>query len=249
MQSKKYLFYVGILLLLAFIFNNFDVFLYPYNLFKDILYYPVNAIKSDELSISNFLHDSIIEGLKEDVEDLLKLNNMNLSLSDFNYIKATVIERNREYWYNTLTINKGKSDGVDVDMAVIDVNGLIGRISKVGDNWAIVKLITTNDTKNKVSAVIKTNTEKIYGIISGYDSKDNLLNLIITDNSSSIKKGDKVETTGMGGIFPSNILIGSVFDIIKDDDEVTNIVRVIPSSNIEGEKYVVILQRKEISNN
>ena len=134
-------------------------------------------------------------------------------------------------------------------MAVIDANGLIGRISKTDNNWSVVKLITTSDTTNKVSALIRTSKGKIYGIINGYNSRDNLLNLIITDNPSDISKGDKVETTGMGGIFPSNILIGTVFDIIKDDDEVTNIVRVVPSGNVEGEKYVAVLQRKEISNN
>ena len=53
----------------------------------------------------------------------------------------------------------------------------------------------------------------------------------------------------MGGVFPSNILIGKVYDVIKDDDGITNIVRIVPISNIEGEKYVMVLQRKEISNN
>ena len=53
----------------------------------------------------------------------------------------------------------------------------------------------------------------------------------------------------MGGVFPSGILIGHVLDVIKKDDGVTNIVRVKPSSNIEGERYVSVLQRKKNTSN
>ena len=244
---KKHPFFAfGLLFLIAIILNNFNLLLYPFNKLKDLLYYPVKDISNLDINSSNDLMESIISGLKEDNENLLKVNNLKESLNNFNYIKATVISRNREYWFNNITINKGKNDGIVLDMAVIDVNGLIGRISSVTDNISTIKLITTNDTKNKISAVIRNNEEKVYGIINGYDSKNNLLNLIITDKND-IKENSKVETTGMGGIFPSNILIGKVYDVIKDEDGITNIVRVIPSADIEGERYVVVLQRKEIT--
>lgn len=248
MERKTPFFLIGLLLLLAFIFNNFDYLLYPYHLVKDFLYYPVNALKKDnELIISNNLKDSIITGLKEDIENLLKINNMTKSLNNFDYVNATIISRNREYWFNNLIINKGKNNGIDVDMAVIDMNGLIGRVSSVTNNTAVVKLITTNDINNKVSAEIINNKEKIYGIINGYDSKNNYLHMIITDDKE-IVKNSKVETTGMGGVFPSNILIGYATDVIKDSDGITNIVRIKPSSNIEGGRYVAVLKRYEISN-
>ena len=244
---KRYPFFTFCLLfLVAIILNNFNYLLYPYNKLKDLLYYPVKALKSEEIELSSNVKTSIIDGLKEDNESRLKLSKLKQSLNNFNYIYATVISRNREYWFNNITINKGTSDGINIDMAVIDTNGLIGRISNVTDNTSTIKLITTNDTKNKISAQIKNGEEKVYGIISGYDSTNNLLNLIINSNKS-ILKDSIVETTGMGGIFPSNILIGKVFDTVKDEDGVTNIVRVIPSANIEGERYVVILQRKEIT--
>ena len=214
---------------------------------KDIIVFPVHSVNGENI-LSDEMKDSIINNLKEDNEELKKLNNINLSISDFDFINGTVIERNREYWFNTLTINKGTTDGVDIDMAVIDSNGLIGRISMVTKNTSTIKLITTNDIKNKVSAVIHNNNEKIYGIINGYDSKNNLLNLIIDDNKNIIENS-KVETTGMGGVFPSGILIGKVVDTIKKDDLATNIIRIRPISNIEGENYVSVLQRKEISNN
>lgn len=246
MKKHPLLFFI-ILILLMIILNNYSFLLYPFNKLKDLFYYPVRALNDTDIVLNNDLSSSIIFGLKEDNEKLLSLNNLSSSLNNFNYIKATVISRNREYWFNNIMINKGTSDGINMDMAVIDSSGLIGRISNVTSRTSTIKLITTNDTKNKISAVIKNNGEDIYGIINGYDNSNNLLNLIISDNKNIIKNS-KVETTGMGGVFPSNILIGYVYDVIKDNDMVTNIVRIKPSANIEGERYVAVLQRKEIIN-
>ena len=215
---------------------------------KDYIFYPVEAInEEDRLLLSDFMKDSIISDLMEDNRKLQELSNINLSLSSFNYINATIIERNREYWFNSITLNKGSDDGIKLDMAVIDNNGLIGRINHVSNKFSTVKLITTNDTKNKISAVIEDGNSKIYGIISGYDKTNNTLEMIITDNVE-IKKDLLVKTTGMGGVFPSGILIGKVMDTIKKEDGVINIVRIIPASKIEEMRYATILQRKEISN-
>lgn len=247
MKSRSFFLLLLLLILVYFTIISPTNLLKPFYYFKDILFSPVKAINSD-ITLSYEFNESIINNLKEEINELQKLNNITLSLSDYDYVNATVISRNMEYWFNTLTINKGKSDGIDIDMAVIDSNGLIGRISMVTSNSATVKLITTNDTKNKVSAVINNNDNKIYGIINGYDSDNNLLSLIITENKK-IEENSKVFTTGMGGVFPSGILIGKVLDVIKKDDGITNIVRVIPTSNIEGEKYVRVLKHKEISSN
>ena len=246
-MKLKSLFLLIILLVISyFTFINPTNLLKPFYYIKDILFSPVHAISSN-INLSNELEESIINSLKDDLHELEKLNNINLSISDFEMINSTVISRNTMYWFNSLIINKGKSDGIELDMAVIDKSGLIGRISMVTNNTATVKLITTNDTKNKISAVIR-DKENIYGVINGYDSDNNLLSLIISDNRN-IEKDSVVETTGMGGVFPSGILIGKVYDVIKKNDGVTNIVRVIPSSNIEGERYVTVLSRKKISTN
>ena len=129
-------------------------------------------------------------------------------------------------------------------MAVVDSNGLIGRIVSVRNNTSDVKLLTTNDVTNKISVAIIESDKKIYGITSGYDNKHDLLKIIV-DKKIDISDHSKVLTTGMGGIYPSGILIGEVFDIMDDDNNAGTIVRVKLKSSIEGEKYVSILQRKD----
>ena len=246
MIKGRYFIYLVFCLLLFYLSITYPSKLfYPFYFLKEKLYYPVFAMENDnDFDTSNDFNKTVIDNLNNEILELKKLNNITLSLSTFNRINATIIERNREYWFNSITINKGSRDGISPDMAVIDANGLIGRVSNVSDNLSTVKLITTNDTKNKISAVINN---KVYGIINGYDSKNNYLELIITE-LTEIAADSIVETTGMGGVFPSGILIGKVHDVIKKDD-ITTIVRVIPSSNINGEKYVSVLQRKEDSIN
>ena len=125
--------------------NNINL-LYPYFVIKDLILSPVNALIEDEdIIYSNSYYKEIISSLKEDINELKSLQNISNVLTDFDYINATIIERNRDYWFNTFTINKGKIDGIEVDMAVVDQNGLVGRISKVRKNTSDVKLITTND--------------------------------------------------------------------------------------------------------
>ena len=218
--------------------------LYPYYLIKDFFLLPSRALTKDEdISLSKDLSDSIINSLKNEIKELKILVNIKTVLSDFDYVNATVIERNREYWFNTLTLDKGIKSGIKEDMAVISDKGLIGRINSVTDYTSTVKLITTNDVMNKISVVIKNNDKDIYGILSGYDEKKNLLKVILNDNYN-ILDNTKVETTGMGGVFPSGILIGYTKEIIKDYDDVKVIALIKPSSEMEGLRYVRILQRK-----
>ena len=234
-----------LLYLLSFLSIRYDLnLLYPYYYLKDLILYPVNAITKDEnISLSDDTLESLIAALKKDNDDLKKMLDLNISLSDYQRINATVISRNKEYWFNTITINKGKKDGITIDASVLGSNGLIGRISNVRELTSDVKLLTTNDENNKISIVVHKDNKDYYGIMSGYDKKMNLLKVIMFDDVDLLDNL-KVETTGLGGVFPKGILIGYVFDTYKDNDDVTNIIRVRPSSNLEGESYVSVFQRK-----
>lgn len=222
---------------------NFNI-LYPYYLVKDYLLYPVLALKNpSNLDYSNRQYESIINELKTDLESIKKLSCIKSVNSDFSLINASVLERNRNYWFNILTIDKGTNDGIELDMAVINHDGLIGRISKVNELTSEIKLITTNDVNSKISVVIDNNGENIYGIMNGYDSDNDALMITLTTKNIDIEKGALVKTTGMGGVFPSGILIGEVLTTKSDNYDVGMIVLVRPMAKINDLRYVSVLKR------
>ena len=237
---------VIIIYTVAYLSLKFNInLLYPYYLLKDYLLYPVLALKDDNvIEINDNQLESIINELETDLSELKKLMEIKTVNSDFSMINASVIERNRTYWFNSLTIDKGKSDGIELDMAVINQDGLIGRISKVNKLTSEIKLITTNDVNSKISVVIDNNGTNIYGILNGYDSDKNELKVTLTTKNIDIINGSLVKTTGMGGIFPSGINIGMVVNSQSDNYDVGKIVLVKPMIDSINIRYVGVLKRK-----
>lgn len=231
-----------IIYVIAFISIKVDLNLfYPYYLLKDLVYFKVEA---EEIILSDEVYEGINLELKAELAELKKINDISSTLVEFDSVKAVVVERNRMYWFNTITINKGKSSGIKEEMAVITGDGLIGRVSKVGNNTSEVKLITTNDVNNKISVMIKTLDDTIYGIMSSYDSDTNTLQVTSTNKKFDNLENSLVYTSGMGGVYPSGILIGKVDSVQNDKYEVSKIINVKPSSQIDNFRFVNILIRK-----
>jgi rod shape-determining protein MreC len=218
----------------------------------------------------NFINDSIIEeknkksmlkeynDLKKEISKIesnnarileleTKLNeleillDLNKSLIGYSYLNAMTINRNLGYWYNTITIDKGSKDGVLLDMAVIVNEGLIGKITEVTNFNSTVKLITNMDTHNKISVKIKEEDKDIYGILTNYNGQYFVVEGI--DQNTTINLNSLVVTTGMGGIFPSGILIGKVKEISSDHFDLAKTVYVSSEVDFDNINYVTILKR------
>ena len=241
MKIKSFVALIIIYILSIILLNNNINILYPYYLLKDLIFFPVNAIDNNIIESNEFKDGIELEKNKE-LEDLKKLNNISSTLTDFDKVSACVIERNRMYWFNTITINKGKSSGINENMAVVSGDGLIGRVIKVSSKTSEIKLITTNDINHKISVMIKKENDTIYGILSGYNN--NLLEITSINKDINNLDNYNVYTSGMGGIFPSGIIIGKVKGIKKDKYDVSKIIEVEPSSNFNELRFVNVLIRK-----
>lgn len=228
---------------------------YPFNYIKNVVgdYKELKNIKKDNdiLETSTSRIESIesenIE-LRRQLEALKEELNIDYALSDYEYLNATVISRNIGYWYNKITIDKGSYNGVEKDMVVINSSGLIGRVINTTTFTADVRLITTSDTNNKISVHISNGSTNLYGLINGYDYDNNVLELEGISNTHDVNIGDYVYTSGLGGIFPSGILIGSVTEITTDSYDLAKIIKVKPSSDFNNLNYVSILKRKSENN-
>lgn len=150
-------------------------------------------------------------------------------------VAARVISRKPSTWYNTMIINKGKAHGIEVDNPVIvpvgEDAGLVGKVSEVvGDNSAIILLLT--DEMCQVSAKLQNSQEQ--GILNGQRGALRTmpnLRLRYLSREAEVTPGRKVVSSGVGGLFPPDLVLGEVFsvEIGALDAEVT----VNPSVNFE----------------
>jgi len=184
-----------------------------------------------------------VNNLKSENEQLRDLLDHEESLRDYEPLRATVIARNPDQWEEKIIINKGSSHGVKKNMAVITTQGLIGKISLVTPFTSEVELLYTNNPNFRVSAVVQSEKNVAHGLIEGYDEERNELILKRIDSSLEINKGDKVVTSGLGGIFPKGILIGEITEVTTEDFGLTKMAYIKPAADFSMLEKVIIAKR------
>lgn len=190
------------------------------------------------------ISDSIIDGINEELEsEVNELKKMlELVETEYKFIHANVIKRDNN-WYQEITVDKGEKDGVNIDMAVISNNSLIGRVIKTTNSSSVVKLLSASSNDMKVSVTVKTNDSDIHGIIDDYLENEDLVRVNNILKTASIKIGDKVYTSGLGGIYPSGIYIGEVISIEEDSLGLNKILKIKVDTSYDNIKFVSIIDR------
>lgn len=181
----------------------------------------IDTIDSSSLKTENEQLKKENAALREQLADYYDLKAENERLKKYYEIKeqnpsyticpANVIMRNANDDFYSFTLDIGSSDGVAVNNPVITENGLVGRVYKVDATTCIVKTILSPDVKISASNKQTGGT----GIITGNATlcDDNLTSLTkITDNTQ-FNKGDLIVTSGEGGVYPKNLIIGKVSEI------------------------------------
>ncbi len=128
---------------------------------------------------------------------------------------AEIVSKDPQNFYNTIVINKGRAHGIVVGMPVISYKngykGLVGKVVEVRKyNSRVLSLI---DERSQISVML--DSSKATGIMSGQNPRSTQTHLQYIDLQIDIEEGEKVYTSGMGGVFPSGILVGNVFKVEK----------------------------------
>ena len=210
--------------------------------FNKLFVIPFTSKEQEIQTESYLIQKNLNDSLTAEVKELKELLNLNSTLSEYEIENATVLSRNKSYWLNTLTIDKGKDDDIKKNMVVINSEGMIGVVSKVSKNSSEVKLITTNDINTKISVSIRINEVDNYGILNGYNSKDNLIKIAQLDKNIPVKEGDIVTTSGLSEYIPRGIYIGKVKKIESDKYNLSKIIYVESEQNFNNIHYVTVLK-------
>lgn len=213
-----------------------------------VVMYPftsLNKEKNKTQTESYLIQKNINSSLEKEIQELKETLELNKTLTEYKPVNATILSRNKSYWFNTITIDKGTKDGIKENMAVVTKKGLIGKISSVSDTSSEVKLITSDDLNFKVSIAIKTGETDNYAILNGYDKKTKLIKATGIDKTTNVNVGDTVLTSGLGEFFPAGIYIGTVEEIKKDKYNLSKTVYIKLNQNFNDIHYVTVLKVKE----
>ncbi|GLC88429.1 rod shape-determining protein MreC [Lysinibacillus piscis] len=218
------------------IFNNIDSLLNTYEENKRL-----KARLEDFAVVQAEATD--LKSQNQKLQDLLDKKD---SLREFDPIHATVIARNPDQWEEKIILNRGSSHGVKTNMAVMTAQGLIGKIILVTPFTSEVELLYTNNPNYRVSAMVLGEKEA-YGLIEGFDKERNELIMKRINASLTVKKGEQVISSGLGGIFPKGVPIGEITEVSTDDYGLTKMVYVKPSADFSILEHVVIAKRSSIT--
>ena len=209
---------------------------------KNKMYEEYQLLKEENLANEHYKIEN--EELKKEINEMKELLNINHTLAEYTKLSATVIDRNLGYWYDTITINKGEHDGVVIGMPAVVGNGLIGKVISTTTFNSTIRLITATDVIDKISVKIQLDENNyVYGILSNYDSETKTHIIEGISETSEIKNGSLVTTTGMGNIFPAGILIGKITGVRTDTFDLSNVLEMQSDGNFEEINYVTLLKR------
>ncbi len=165
----------------------------------------------------------------------------------YNLVEAQIIGKDPGNWFDRFVIDKGSKNGIKKGDAVIqgievDGNtieeGLVGRVVEVGDDWA--KVISIIDKGSNLSFnVIRTQDG---GIMKG-DFEGNISGYLF-DTKADVVKGDKLLTSGLGGIFIKGLYIGEISEVTKNSDDLLVNIEVKPAVNFNKLQNVFVIVGK-----
>ncbi len=155
-----------------------------------------------------------------------------LKTTKYNLIETNLVGREQGNWFNGITIDKGSKHGikkgdiivqaVELEQGVV-IEGLVGRVVELGDNWAKVKTIV--DELSSISfRIIRTQDG---GIITG--NLETELSGYLFDDKADVVKGDKLYTSGLGGKFIKDLYIGEVKEVINENEDMVKTIKVNPA--------------------
>lgn len=152
-------------------------------------------------------------------EEFLKEERDAISSSGNQYLKASVVNTDLNSMTSNFTIDKGKKDGVKKNDIILQAigesdyyTGLVGKVTEVFDNTA--RVVTINNESNDVSFINARSND--YGVIDKFTSKT--IQGYMLDVDSGAKNSDVLLTSGLGGVYPYGIYIGTISNVSMSQD-------------------------------
>jgi rod shape-determining protein MreC len=157
----------------------------------------------------------------------------------FTTVKARVISREPDGWFQSILIDRGRDSGVTQDAPVLALAGnrpaVLGRTGEIYANSSKVVLIT--NVLSAIPALVRPSGDD--GLLEGQDNSELSLNYLEAGKSYQI--GDEIVTSPLSAVFPSGVLVGKIEDVYEEKDESFKSVTVKPAINLNSLREIMVL--------
>lgn len=195
----------------------------------------IDSVRVRELEIENSELRSQLQ-YKQDNPDYLLSGATVLEANDN---RARVISQDPSTLVNYVIIDQGRDDQVAVGMPVVTSAGLVGRITEIGSNWS--RVLIMNDTTSSVNAVVQST--RATGIVQGQGQGSDLLVMRYLPLGDSVKEGDLILTSGIGGAFPKRLVIGQVIQVRQRDTDLFTEAIIRSSVDLSRLEFVLVMKK------
>jgi rod shape-determining protein MreC len=159
-------------------------------------------------------------------------------LNKYEFISAKVINNSTRRFENYITVNKGSKHGVEPGMAVIDNNGVVGKVKNVSGHFSVITSVLHINTL--ISSKLKSTGDLCTTKWDGVDPQ--LAEILYLPRHVSITIGDTVVTSGFNAVFPENISVGVVESFEITEDALFYNVKVKLASDLNKLSYVYLVK-------
>jgi rod shape-determining protein MreC len=203
---------------------------------------------NEELTLRNFYLERQVDQLRRLYIDATKdttvqERNQLQFLNQYKLIPAKVVSNSINKPNNLITIDKGKSDGVEVDMGVACGNGVVGVVYLVSDHYAVV-IPALNASSSRISCAIRG--RDYFGYLHWTGGDPTIAFIEDIPRHAKFKKGEWIVTSGFSSIFPSGILVGKIEKVFNSNDGLSYKLQIRLSTDFSCLRDVVVISEKNI---
>jgi len=162
--------------------------------------------------------------------------------SSYNAIAAKVIARDPSIWFDTVTINRGRMSGIELNMPVVTPGGIVGRVVATGP-WVAQVMLITDERSAAGSVVGAVGSSNALGSVRGLGEKG-LLEMRYVSGLEKVEVGNLILTTGQDGIYPAGLIVGQVMDVRPGSATSPHVIKIQPGARLDSLEEVAVLQYK-----
>ena len=211
------------------------------NFFRQIFNFHSIAAENEQLKqrvteMESELHNARLKTAEnERLKGLLGLRDQNT----YQTMPARVIARDPSIWFNTITIDRGSSSGVKVNMPVVSATGIVGRVVSVSP-WASQVMLVTDEKAGAGAVVGQLGESGALGSVRGRPDLG-LIEMRYVSGLEKVTVGDYVVTTGQDGIYPAGLNVGEIVDVKNGTATQPHQILIRPGARLDRLEEVAVL--------